>query len=271
MIQKTKLIRALLVDDELNACKNLQNILTTNFYNSIEIAGFALNTKEAEALIAETNPEVLFLDIEMRGENAFQFIERIKPFNFEIVFVTAYDEYALRALKLSALDYILKPINIVELAGAIKKLEQLLLLKERVQIFAQENEISISGNQYAAKTPPERIILKSQTESKIVSINKIKYIEAKRSYSQFYFEEENGHATFLMSKPISDYIEMLHDRFFYRIHKSYFVNCNYIKNLHKENDHYTVYLKDSTVLPISRRKYLLLEEFLKHSNIIQGK
>ncbi len=267
MIQKTKLIRALLVDDELNACKNLHNILSANFYNSIEITGFALNTKQAEVLIAETKPEVVFLDIEMRGENAFQFIERIEPFNFEIVFVTAYDEYALRALKLSALDYILKPINIVELGNAIKKLEQHLLLKEKAYTFNRENEISISGNQYANKIPAERIILKSQNESRIVGINKIKYIEAKRSYSQFYFEDENGPSTFLMSKPISDYIELLPANLFYRIHKSYLVNCNYIKHLHKENEHFTVWLKDTTVLPISRRKYLLLEDFLKQLDI----
>src|ERR1700689_5825299 len=118
------LLNVLIVDDEMEACDNLKNILMEYVDKEINIAGIANNTREAEAQINNFLPDAVFLDIEMPNENAFHFLSRISPFGFEVIFVTAYDEYAIKAFKLNAVDYILKPISIAELTAAVQKLKE---------------------------------------------------------------------------------------------------------------------------------------------------
>lgn len=261
----TPRIKALIVDDEIIACKNLRNIIEKNLHDRIEIVGMTTRTKEAEQMILELEPEVVFLDIELRSENAFQFLERIKPFSFNIIFVTAYDEYALRALKLSAIDYILKPISTDELESAIVKLEQKIAM-EKLSIENTVPDYKTIGDQYLNKESAERIVLKNSTEVRIILLKDIHYVEARRSYSCFYFEEQGIATTLLMSKPISDYDDCLPQDLFYRIHKSYIVNVNFIEKIYKEEDQHIAELSDGTKLPLSRRKYTALQEFVQIHN-----
>src|SRR5579872_2150289 len=119
---KPKPLKVLIVDDERKACINLRNLLLTYVDKDINIAGIASDTHDAYTQIIKHTPDAVFLDIEMPNENAFHFLERIGPVDFEVVFVTAFDEYAVRAFKLNALDYILKPISVSELRNAHAKL-----------------------------------------------------------------------------------------------------------------------------------------------------
>src|SRR5690242_15259365 len=123
MPANSKSLQVLIVDDEKKACTNLKNILLEFVDPGIVIAGIANSTAEAESLIADTTPDAIFLDIEMPTENAFHFLDRISPVNFEVIFVTAYEEYAVRAFRLNAVDYILKPISIAELKKAVQRLK----------------------------------------------------------------------------------------------------------------------------------------------------
>jgi two-component system LytT family response regulator len=252
-------IKALIIDDEVIAIKNLKTIIDKNWSKEIEISGTAISTADAAHLIKEIQPEVLFLDIELRNENAFQFLEKMKPFSFEIIFVTAYDEYALRALKLNALDYILKPISIEELEVAIGKLRQKLSLNVPKD---QENYSEI-GARYIDKANLDRIVLKNTTSMKIVLLKNLFYIEAKRSYSCFHFMENGTPQTMLLSKPVSYFSDCLPQALFYRIHKSYIVNCSFISGFSIGGDQYLIELNDGTKLPLSRRKHGALQEFLK--------
>src|SRR4051812_32436582 len=119
-----KAMRVLIIDDEQEACDNLKNILSEYIDSNIHVLRTANDTIAAQWLITELNPDAIFLDIDMHNENAFEFLQRIYPYNFEIIFVTAYDEFAIKAFKLNAIDYILKPINIDELTNAIIKLRE---------------------------------------------------------------------------------------------------------------------------------------------------
>jgi len=258
--------RVLLVDDEIIACKNLQTILKHYFKDEIEIVGMALDTKEAEIKIAKLQPEVVFLDIELGNENAFEFLNRIKPFSFEIVFVTAYDHYSLKALKLSALDYILKPISTEELELAVQKI--------RKKLSPQARQIDISTgiqldhlNQHLdqGKKAPEKMILKSKTHIRAVAFSSIIYIEAKRAYSAFHFTESGKDSVVLMSKPLAEYVGLLPDQMFFRIHKSFLVNTRYISSAVLKGDIHEVILINGKLLPLSRRKYLDLQEFMLNS------
>ncbi len=141
----SKQIQILIVDDEKKACANLRNILLEFVDPGLQIVGEANSTMEAEQLIAIHKPDAIFLDIEMPNENAFHFLERIAPFDFEVIFVTAYEEYAIRAFRLNAIDYILKPISIKDLSTAVQK------LKDRIRHKRIIDNKNFNGNMKAPR------------------------------------------------------------------------------------------------------------------------
>jgi two-component system LytT family response regulator len=247
-------IRALLVDDEMIALRNLRSLLEKNCSADIEICGMTASTAEAELMIRTLKPQVLFLDIQLRSENAFQFLERIKPITCEVIFVTAYDQYALQALKLSALDYILKPICTDELQLAVSKLRQ------RIHTNAA-TAYPVPSAPEALSVSSDRMILKNSTDMRVVLLKDLFYIEAKRSYCLFYYRDDRGApGSMLISKPLSDYADILPADLFCRIHKSYIVNYSFISRFCINGGQHSVKLTDGTALPLSRRKYNTLQE-----------
>lgn len=263
----SKRIHALIVDDEVDACRNIEALLKQYWANSIEILGMANNTEQAEKMMTQVLPDVLFIDIEMPGENAFQFLTRLGNVPFEIIFVTAYDEYALRALKLNALDYILKPISIEELGLAIRKLEDKLAHKRN-----DHKTLAQFLNQISKKVNNKSIVLRSKFELMIVDFDDISHIEAESSYARFYFKDsEEGFRSMLLSHPLAYYEELMPLDLFCRVHKSFLVNTRHIKKIIK-GDNAFVELKNASIIPLSRRRYQILLDFLDENNIsINGK
>ncbi len=254
-------LNVLLVDDEIEACRNLRSILSEYIDSSINIVGEAYNTAEAEKQLERFNPDAVFLDIEMPNENAFQFLERVAPIHFEVVFVTAYDEYAIRAFKLNAVDYILKPISIPELANAVSK------LKERIRYKALMNtgnsDFTEVSKQITSKSKLNRITLKGNNNNvELVHFRDLLYVEACGKYSKVFFIKNNGVVDILTSYAISDYEELLPPTLFYRIHKSFLINCNQIKQILKDESSSLV-MNYSINIPISRRRFPSLLEFLQ--------
>lgn len=258
-------IKALILDDEIEACRNLETLLKRYWERNIEIVGIAQSTEVAETIIKTIQPQVLFIDIEMPEENAFHFLDRIDRSHFEIIFVTAYDEYALRALKLNAIDYILKPISLDELENAIKKLEEKLLLRQMTQAFLPHYNLSNFADIINKKKPNESLVLRSKNEIVVLDFKKIYYIEAIGSYSNFYYKKGNEIAQTLMSHPLLEYEELLPSSMFFRIHKSYLINSTQVKKVIKE-DQLQVELNNNILLPLSRRRYNGFLEFLKSMN-----
>lgn len=258
----SKPITALILDDEPDACKNLETLLKRYWNSKIEIVGIAQSTEKAEAIINQKKPQVIFIDIEMPEENAFHFLNRIERSSFEIIFVTAYDEYALRALKLNAIDYILKPISLEELEQAIKKLEERVLLRLMTQsVFPEQNIADLIGL-INGKKPIETITLRGKTETIILEFKDIFYIEAVGSYSSFHFEKNQKNCQVLMSRPLSEYEELLPQSIFFRTHKSFIVNTKQVKRILKDEQS-QLELKCNVVLPLSRRRQLAFTEFLR--------
>jgi two-component system LytT family response regulator len=257
-------LKAIIVDDEQDACKNLMNILTEYVDKNIEILSLAHNTTEAEIAINQFMPDVVFLDIEMPNENAFSFLERIAPFDFEIIFVTAFDAYAVRAFKLNAIDYILKPINISELAHAVVKVKEKIRFKKMAQTHT---EIDFNGlaKKIQTRIKQYQITLRDNNYIEVVDFKDILFIEAKGSYSKIYFLSGNVEKSITMSYSIAEYEELLPDDMYYRIHKSYLVNCMHIKKVMKEEENMTVLVKDTYKLSIGRRRYTSFMSFLKNN------
>jgi len=262
MTPSAEQVRVILVDDEKEACTNLKNLLFDYVDRDIVIVGVAHNTREAEALINKLNPDAVFLDIEMPNENAFHFLDRIKPFKFEVIFVTAYDEYAVRAFKLNAIDYILKPISINELAVAVSKLKEKLHIKQ----LLTNNYISFSdlSRHVKDKNKNQKITFRDGNGIEVVDFKDILYMEANGSYSIVLFKKDNVVKELTMSVSLSDYEDMLPHDLFYRIHKSYLINCMHIRKVLKE-DLSQVILKGEYQLPVSRRRFPAMLDFLKNN------
>lgn len=258
-------LNLLLVDDEREACINLQNILSEYVDKKINILGVAHSTKEAEQKIMLLKPDAIFLDIEMPNENAFQFLERIQPVDFEIVFITAYDEYAIQAFKLNAVDYILKPINIEDLKKAIGKLRDRILFRRLKNSTPDEyGKLAALINQ---KKKQSQIVLKDKNEVEVVSFKDIISVTAMGSYAKVIFKKEHKERSIVMSNSISEYEDLLPPEMFYRIHKSYLVNAFFIKSVTREEQAYAI-LTDNTRLPVGRRRLAGLMQFLKNYKIL---
>lgn len=256
-------VNVLIVDDEIEACENLCNILNEYVQPGINILGVANSTRDAEQLITRLSPDAVFLDIEMPNENAFKFLDRIAPFNFEVTFVTAYDEYALKAFKLNAVDYILKPISIPELVSAVEKLRERIKFKK----VLTGNDVSyaeISGL-ITTKSKIHKITLKDGNNIEVVDFRNIHFIEAQGSYSRVLFSKYNAIKEITMSVSLADYEDMLPDDTFYRIHKSYLINCGHVKKILKDDTNQVV-INGEYTLPVSRRRFAPLLEFLKNND-----
>lgn len=260
-------VNVLIVDDEKKACSNLENMLKEYAGEGINVIGIANNTADAEKQVLKLKPDAVFLDIEMPNENAFHFLDRISPINFEIVFVTSYNEYAIKAFRLNAVDYILKPISIDELINAVQK------LKERIQYkraFPHDNfSYTQLSEQVDNRMVPHKIILKSINATEVVDFKNIYFIEAQSSYSKIAFQKNNGIKEVVMSNPLSDYEDLLPGDIFYRIHRSYLVNCTLIKKIWKDGSN-KITLEGNIILPVSRRKLSLLLGFLKLNHLSDG-
>jgi two-component system, LytTR family, response regulator len=257
---KTAPMNVIIVDDETDACKNLQKILVEYVDPGINILGIAHNTAEAEKQILEHNPDVVFLDIDMPNENAFEFLDRIPAITFEVIFVTAYDEYAIRAFKLNAVDYILKPVSIDEVADAVKKAQERLGYRK---IMGRHGMYGQLPGDIKGANRLDKIRLKDNIGFEIVDFKDIFYVEAKGSYSNIYFLKEDGSEKCLItSHSLNEYEEMLPMTSFCRIHRSYLVNCIHVKKVIADDNSF-VLMKGKRKLPVSRRRITELMEFFK--------
>lgn len=210
-------IKAVLVDDEIDALENLRYLLNL-YFPEITIIGEATYVDEAVKIINNTSPDVVFLDIEMPEKNGFHLIREFSEVNFHIVFITAYNHYAIKAFQIAALDYLLKPIDIDLLANAIKKITRLKNTAERLQVLEDnKNEI-------------HKIIIPFNKDYIVLNLKNIICIEADRMYT-------NIHTTsgkqYVAAKKLIYYENLLKDCKFIRVHRSWLVNVNHIKFYYK--------------------------------------
>jgi len=236
------MLSAIIVDDEPKSLKNLK-ILAEEFVPGIKIVALCQSVADALEAIRQEHPDIVFLDIQMNNETGFDLLSKIADINFEIIFVTAYSEFAVKAFKFSAIDYLLKPIDIEELKNAVKKVEgkKLGQISSRLKVL-QENLVVPVAND-------SRIALPSQQGLAFVKVNDIFYCKASSNYTIFY-TADNKH--YMVCKTLKEYEELLGHNFF-RIHNSYLVNLNAIKNYVKGDGGYVV-LNNNVTLEVSKRK-----------------
>lgn len=259
MTSVSNTLNVLLVDDERKACNNLKQLLQEHAGASISVIGMAHSTNEAELLITTLHPEAVFLDIEMPNENAFSFLERISPVTFEVIFVTAYNEYAVKAFRLNALDYILKPISITELINATRKLKEK-IAEKKLYGLPQPNFPEV-GHLIANKAKPNKLNFIENNQYIFVNFTDIIYLEAITSQSQVIYISGSGFKKSTINTSFAELEETLPNDQFYRLHRSYIINCQHLKKIDKE-DQLNVLMHQQLKVPVSRRKISLLVKHL---------
>ncbi len=238
------MIKTIIIEDEINARKALENMLS--FYcPEIVVSGHASSIEEGIIIIQQQSPQLLLLDVHLSDGTGFDLIKKLKKKNLKIVFVTAHDQYALQAIKMSALDYLLKPVKPSELCRAIAKVEKALENEEQIsiQIDTAIHNLENTGNN-------KKIILNTNDKMFVLEISQIVHCEAQDNYSKIYI---NGKETIMISKTLKELEEMLLSYGFFRIHQSHLINLNYVETFEKKGSG-QVRITTGGVLPVSVRK-----------------
>lgn len=238
------MIKAIIVDDEPKNRKVLRSLLT-QFCPQVVVENEAGSADEATVMIQQEKPDILFLDIEMPYGNGFDLLDRLMPVDFEIIFITAFDEYTLKAFKYSALDYLLKPVNIQELQTAVDKASKKIHLKNINQQLS-----NLLQNIRHSESTSSKLAVPSQDGFFFISLNDIIRIEAKGNYTSIFSNDGQKHVS---SRTIKQYEEMLPPRQFFRIHNSHIINLAFIKKYHKGRGG-QVEMSDGALLEVATRR-----------------
>lgn len=243
-------ITTLIVDDERNNCENLKELLN-QYCGELEIVGMAHSASEGIAAILHLKPSLVFLDIQMQGGSGFDLLEQIKPVDFEVIFVTAFDQYAIRAIRFCAIDYLLKPVDLLELQAAVKRAAN--KIRQRDPNLAMT---TLLANRNTA-TDDLKIALPTAERILFVLVSEIIRCLGENNYTTVFLK--NG-TSVLVSKTLKEYEELLADKGFLRVHQSHLINSNYIRSYEKHDGGY-LKMTDGASAPISRqRKQQVLQQ-----------
>ncbi len=242
------MIKALIVEDELYIRKGLLSMIQSLDKN-IDIIGECETVQDAVTVTKACKPDLIFLDINLKDGLAFDFLAQVEELSFQVIFITAYDEYALRAIKNGAIDYILKPVDIEELENAINKVSD---IKDD-----RQGHLEIVKQQFV-ENKKEHIVLRLQEGYQIIRFDALMYCKSDKGYTTFYTDNKKS---YLASKSIKEFEDQLPEDLFIRTHQSYVVNLQFVDKYDKTG---YVFLKSGERIPVSTRKR---EEFV--SRILQ--
>lgn len=245
-------LKALLVDDELPASETLIWMLR-EYCPEVEVQGFVQSADAARKFLLQYTPNVVFLDISMPGENGFEFLQSLPEQNFAVIFVTAHNEYAIKAFRENAVDYLLKPVDAVELQEAIKKTSLRLQAQDTGYFKAVQTLLkTMSPSQNI-----HRIAVPHSEGVHFIPVDEIEYMEADSNYTIFHLVKGTK---IVASKTMSDF-EVQLPEYFFRIHKSFSVNLRKVQEFVKKDGN-SVLMSDGSMLPVSRRKVQELMQVL---------
>jgi two-component system LytT family response regulator len=243
------MLSAIIIDDETSSRNSLRQKLAKHC-TGIAVIGECGNGEEGIKSIEEKKPDIIFLDVEMPRMNGFTMLRQLTTINFEIVFITAYDHYAIRAIRFSALDYLVKPVDIAELKAAVEKAVQ----KRKTPATNERLELLLEN--LNEKKEHQRIAIPSLEGLQFVETANIIYLEAKSNYTCFYL---TNNTRITVSKTLKDFEELLPASAFIRIHHSYIINKNLVEKYINGKGGQVV-MKNGSVLDVARRKK---DEFMK--------
>lgn len=248
-----KMLRTIIIDDEAHMRLTIAKLINDHCRN-VDVIGEAEGVKSGIEVIKKLSPDLILLDIKMRDGTGFDLLKKLDPLTFKVIFITAYHQYAVKAFKHSAVDYILKPVDQDELKEAINRAESSLHAEFKQQLNALEENMS------GVDSSNKKIVLKTSDYIHILKMKEILYCNSDNNYTVFHLL--NG-KEIIVSKGLKEYDEMLSDDGFFRMHKSYLINLSFIKGFDKSDGGFVV-MEDGTKLPVSSRKKDKLMELFDH-------
>ncbi|NLR60631.1 response regulator transcription factor [Chitinophaga polysaccharea] len=243
------MIRTLIIDDEPAIRKDLEWLMKR--YGDYVVLGSCGSIAEAKVIIPNTEPDLLLLDIELLDGTGFELLQQFPDRSFRVIFITAYNQHAIKAIKFGAYDYLLKPVDEDELAATLQRLRAEDPMPHKVQLEVADQHL---GN----KKPGlhNRIVLRSHQYLQVVSFEEILYCQSDGSYTTFHLLDKRK---VMVSRPIKEYEELLPEAWFIRIHQSYIVNHHFIDRFLKDG---ILILKEGSEIPVSYRKRDFVRQFL---------
>ena len=244
------MIKAIIVDDEPYSCESLATLLD-RYCPNVKVADICYSGEAGLSAIREQHPQIVFLDIEMPKMNGFEMLEKIPEINFEIIFTTSYDQYAIKAIRFSALDYLLKPVDREDLQKAVHKAthDQSPPLPQQLEILLQQVRQPLSMIQ--------KIALPTLEGLQMVSVDSIISCASDSNYTIFLLKNKQK---LVASRTLKEIEEMLGEYSFLRVHNSYMVNLNEINKYIKGEGGYLIMSDDSSVDVSRSRKEMLLKK-----------
>ena len=232
------MIKALVVEDEQKSRDLLDKMVQRYLSEKVSIIDSVDSVDKAIASIDKNNPDLVFLDLKLNGQDGLDLLYHFKDNSFEVIITTAHDEYAIEAVRANALDYIMKPINMVDLVSSIKRYEAKCLT----------NNLT-SSNSPSNNYDQKKVAFPSKNGFILEDVNNIVYCEARGNYSAIYL---NNKKEFLISKTLKKVVEMIKNPAFFRIHKSYYLNMNFVVSYNRSEN--LAELNNGKFLPVSVRK-----------------
>ena len=245
------MLRTIIIDDEPHVRKTLARMVEEECSN-VKLLKSADGVKSGLKAIDEQNPDLVLLDIQMDDGTGFDLLKKAEPINFKVIFITAFDQYAIRAFKFSAIDYLLKPVDPEDLVQAVNRAEQMVQ-----EDFSTQLKV-LDDNLKTQETKGKKIILRTSETVHLVKVSDISYCESDLSYTQFYLADGQK---ILVSKTLKEFEDMLKEFGFFRVHKSFLVNLFAISKFEKADGGYLVMENKDRVPVASRKRDQLLEMF----------
>lgn len=245
------MIRTVLIDDEQHCRETLSNMLEKHFSDRVDLLAQCATVEEGVATIKRLKPRLIFLDVEIGNSTGFNLLEQLDDFDFEVIFTTAHNHYAMQAIKFSALDFLLKPFGVDDMNEALNRLQDKINTHD-----ANEQFKILFENLKKMNNPAKKLALPTLNGINFVPIQDIIRCESDVNYTTFYLINKNK---ILVAKTLKEFEEMLEGYNFFRVHNSHLINLSHIKNYVKGEGGIVTMVDDSSVDVSRRRK----EEFLR--------
>ncbi len=243
--------KTIIIDDQATSRLFVKKIIETEF-DEIKVVAEADGVQKGLDVIKKYNPDIVFLDIDMPDGTGFDLLSNLDEIDFKLIFITAHSEFAIKAIKFSAIDYILKPFDKAEIIEATKRaLQKIDKEKEKIRIDAFLSNLDVRTN--------KKIVLNTADNIYVVNVEDIIRCVSEGNYTVFYIKDKNP---IMMSKILKEYEQLLSDYGFIRIHRSHLVNINHIERFVKDDS--MLIMSDRSEVPVSsRKKDILIEELGK--------
>ncbi len=245
------MIQALIIDDEQHCIDRLSMLLNNNYSDTIRVLDRCNSVEQGISAIKKHRPELVFLDIQIHDQTGFDLMQSTSEYNYEVIFTTAHDGFAVKAFKFSAVDYLLKPVDTDDLANAIEKVKS----KQKTQEQSQKLD-SLFYNLKNLQAPAKKICIPVSNGKEIISVSDIVRCQSDVNYTYLFLQNKTK---IIVTKTLKEFDELLSDYNFFRVHNSHLVNLNYVKG-YSAGKGGMVILTDGTSIDVSTRRK---DEFLK--------